>query len=83
MDQSEEAVATALLDAQEKAQTLFEEIEAQKLIRPGVAETEINESILALAGSVHEERRTLPGLSGAIQPQMSQSLSLFRGPAGC
>jgi len=53
MDQSEEAVAAALLDAQGKAQTLFAEIESQKLIRPGVAETEINESIYALAGQMY------------------------------
>jgi Xaa-Pro dipeptidase len=53
MDQSEEAVATALLDAQAKAQTLFAEIASQKLIRPGTAETEINESIYALAGQMY------------------------------
>ena len=51
--QSEEAVAAGLLDAQEKAQALFEEVEAQKLIRPGVAETEINESIYALAEQMY------------------------------
>ena len=44
-------MATALLDAQEKAHALFEEVEVQKLIRPGVAETEINESIYALAAA--------------------------------
>ena len=49
MDQSEEAVAAGLLDAQRKAQTLFDEVESRKLIRPGVAETEINENIYALA----------------------------------
>ena len=51
--QSEDSVATALLDAQEKAHALFEEVEAQKLIRPGVAETEINESIYALAAQMY------------------------------
>jgi Xaa-Pro aminopeptidase len=53
MDQSEEAVAASLLDAQGKAQALFEEIEAQKLVRPGVAETEINESIYVLAAQMY------------------------------
>lgn len=53
MDQSEDPAATALLDAQGKAQTLFAEIESRKLIRPGVAETEINESIYALAGQMY------------------------------
>ena len=53
MDQSEEAVAAGLLDAQEKAQALFEEVEARKLIRPGVAETEINESVYVLAREMY------------------------------
>jgi Xaa-Pro dipeptidase len=53
MDTSEEAVAAALLDAQEKAQALFEEIDSRKLVRPGAAETEINESIYALAGQMY------------------------------
>jgi Xaa-Pro dipeptidase len=53
MDQSEEAIAAGLVDAQEKAQKLFDEVEAQRLIRPGVAETEINESIYALAGKMY------------------------------
>ncbi len=53
MDQSEEAVAAGLLDAQGKAQTLFAEVEAQKLVRPGIAETAINESIYALAREMY------------------------------
>lgn len=53
MEHSEETIAAALLDAQRKAHALFQEIEAQKLIRPGVAETEINESIYALAGRLY------------------------------
>lgn len=53
MDQSEEAVAAGLLDAQGKAQTLFDEVESRNLIRPGVAETEINESIYALAKEMY------------------------------
>jgi Xaa-Pro dipeptidase len=47
MQQSQ--LATGLLDAQEKAQALFREAQSQNLIRPGVAESEINESIYALA----------------------------------
>jgi Xaa-Pro dipeptidase len=49
MEQSEEIRAAALLDAQLKAQALFAEVEAQSLIRPQKTETEINESIYALA----------------------------------
>ena len=53
MEESEDPRANALLDAQRKAQTLFAEIEATSLIRPGAAESEINESIYALAGSMY------------------------------
>jgi Xaa-Pro dipeptidase len=53
MDQSEEAVAAGLLEAQKKAQALFAEIDSRKLIRPGTAETEINESIYALARQMY------------------------------
>jgi Xaa-Pro dipeptidase len=53
MDQSEEAVAASLLDAQVKAQALFEEIEAQNVPRPGTKESEINERIYALACSMY------------------------------
>lgn len=49
MEQLEDARVTPLLDAQSKAQTLFTEIDAQGLIRPGQSETVINESIYALA----------------------------------
>ena len=53
MEQSEEAIATALFDAQEKAGGLFREVESQKLIREGVAETEINDSVYALAAQMY------------------------------
>jgi Xaa-Pro dipeptidase len=53
MDTSEEGVAAALLEAQEKAQALFAEIDSRKLIRPGAAETEINESIYDLARKMY------------------------------
>jgi Xaa-Pro dipeptidase len=49
MEQSEEMFASALLDAQVKAQRLFDEVGATGLIRPGVTESEINESVYALA----------------------------------
>jgi Xaa-Pro dipeptidase len=53
MEESEDPRANALLDAQRKAQTLFAEIEAKSLIRPGTAESEINESIYALAARMY------------------------------
>ena len=53
VDRSEEAVAAALLDAQGKAKALFEAIDTQNLVRPGVAETRINESIYALAARMY------------------------------
>jgi Xaa-Pro dipeptidase len=53
MEKFEETLAAGLLDAQGKAQTLFEETQAQSLIRPGTKESEINESIYALAGRMY------------------------------
>jgi|SRR5271163_3410929 len=53
MNKSDEALAAGLLDAQGKAHTLFAEVEARGLIRPGAKESEINESIYALAGSMY------------------------------
>jgi Xaa-Pro dipeptidase len=53
MEKSEEVIVAALLDAQEKAQALFVEIERQSLIRAGLKESEINESIYALAGRMY------------------------------
>jgi Xaa-Pro dipeptidase len=53
MEQSEQTLASALWDAQEKAHTLFAEIEAQQIVRPGMAESEINESVYALAGRMY------------------------------
>jgi Xaa-Pro dipeptidase len=41
------------LDAQRKAEALFAEIQAHSLIRPGAKESEINESVYALAGSMY------------------------------
>lgn len=53
MKQSEEELAAGLVDAQIKAQALFAEVETQNLIRPGAKESEINESIYALAGRMY------------------------------
>jgi Xaa-Pro aminopeptidase len=49
MEKTEEALVAGLLDAQEKAQALFSEVESRNLIRAGVKETEINEGVYALA----------------------------------
>jgi Xaa-Pro dipeptidase len=53
MEKSEAALAAGLLEAQAKAQTLFAEIETQKVIRPGTSESEINERIYDLAESMY------------------------------
>lgn len=53
MEQSEEALVAGLLDAQQKAQTLFAEVGSNGLIRPGALETEINEGIYALASRMY------------------------------
>jgi Xaa-Pro dipeptidase len=53
MEQSEEGLVAGLLDAQRKSEALFAEIQAQSLIRPGAKESEINESVYALAGNTY------------------------------
>lgn len=53
MEQTEEALAAALLDAQNKAQALFSEIQTRGLIRPGLAESEINASVYELAAQMY------------------------------
>src|SRR5580693_65990 len=53
MQQSGQGLIAGLLDAQRKAQGLFAEIQAQNLIRPGAKETEINEGIYTLAGTMY------------------------------
>lgn len=45
--------ASALWDAQIKADALFAQIERDHLIRPGLAETQLNEDIFALAGRMY------------------------------
>jgi Xaa-Pro dipeptidase len=49
MTELEEERAAQLLEAQTKAEKLFYEIESRSLIRPGIAETKLNEEIYALA----------------------------------
>jgi Xaa-Pro aminopeptidase len=53
MQQSEEGTVAELLDAQRKAQALFAATQTQNLIRPGAKESEINESVYALAASMY------------------------------
>jgi Xaa-Pro dipeptidase len=53
MDRSEEAIVAGLVDAQEKANELFQAVESRKLIRPSVAETKINEDIYVLAQQMY------------------------------
>jgi Xaa-Pro dipeptidase len=53
MQQTEEGLVAGLVEAQRKAQTLFAEVEAQGLIRPGTRESEINENVYALAQSMY------------------------------
>jgi Xaa-Pro dipeptidase len=52
MSVSEEARAAELKEAQLKAARLFHEVEARNLIRPGITEEQLNESIYALAAEL-------------------------------
>jgi len=53
MEHSEEGLVAGLLDAQRKAEALFAAVQEHGLIRPGAKESEINEDIYALAGSMY------------------------------
>jgi Xaa-Pro dipeptidase len=53
MTQLEETRATELLEAQFKAQRLFEEIDARGLVRPGITESTLNADIYALAKEMY------------------------------
>ncbi len=57
MEQSEQAIAAALLDAQAKAQALFLEIQERQLIRPRATEGEINRGVYELAEDMFGIRR--------------------------
>lgn len=49
MEQKEDARISGLLGAQINAKRLFEEVAERKLVRPGISESEINESVYQLA----------------------------------
>src|ERR1700733_7072841 len=49
----EEARATELREAQTKAETLFHEIDARGLIRPGITESKLNDDVYALAKQMY------------------------------
>jgi Xaa-Pro dipeptidase len=53
MNESEETRAKQLLEAQTKAEALFNEIEARGLIRPDITETGLNADIYALAKEMY------------------------------
>jgi Xaa-Pro dipeptidase len=53
MHSSTDSKAAALLDAQNKAQALFDEVEAQKIIHPGSSEIRINDEIYAVAEKMY------------------------------
>ena len=53
MNELEETRATELLEAQSKAERLFNEIDARSLIRPGVTEKTVNADIYALAKEMY------------------------------
>jgi Xaa-Pro dipeptidase len=53
MNQAEDVLAAGLLEAQVKADALFKEAQARNIIRPGVAETRINEDVYALAQEMY------------------------------
>jgi Xaa-Pro dipeptidase len=53
MTKQEETRAAELLDAQSKAEQLFDEIEARGLIRPGITESTLNADIYALAEQMY------------------------------
>src|SRR5271168_1864649 len=53
MNELEETRATELLEAQSKAERLFQEIDARGLIRPAVTEKTVNTDIYALAKEMY------------------------------
>jgi Xaa-Pro dipeptidase len=53
MAETEEQRASALLEAQIKAEELFHEVEARGLIRPGITENSLNAEIYALAHELY------------------------------
>src|ERR1700735_3609523 len=53
MAATEEQRASALLEAQTRAEALFHEVEARRLIRPGITEKGLNADIYALAQELY------------------------------
>ncbi len=53
MTESEERRAAELLEAQDKAEQLFREVEVRGLIQPGITENSLNASIYALAREMY------------------------------
>ena len=74
MEQSEERLVAELLDAPRKAEALCAEIQAQSLIRPGAKESEIDESVYALAASMCGISALLAQTHPACSPQHAGSL---------
>ena len=69
----ENARAERLLDAQDKAAQLFDEIERRAMIRAGVGEKELSDEIHALAGQMfgvtrHWHRRIVRAGENTLQP---------------
>ncbi|MBS1851687.1 MAG: aminopeptidase P family protein [Acidobacteria bacterium] len=52
MPLADDAVTAALLDAQRKAEALFEEVASRRLVRAGALESQINQSIYQLAAEM-------------------------------
>ena len=53
MSKQEETRAAELLEAQRKAEQLFNEIEARGLVRPGITESALNDDTYALAKEMY------------------------------
>ncbi|MCA2293622.1 M24 family metallopeptidase [Mycobacterium avium] len=73
MEASEDVRVRRLLDAQDKAAQLFDEIERRGMIRPGVAERQLSDEIHDLAGAMfgvrqHWHRRIVRAGPNTLQP---------------
>ncbi|ETA93598.1 aminopeptidase [Mycobacterium avium 10-5581] len=73
VEASEDVRVRRLLDAQDKAAQLFDEIERRGMIRPGVAERQLSDEIHDLAGAMfgvrqHWHRRIVRAGPNTLQP---------------
>lgn len=73
MEASEDVRVRRLLDAQDKAAQLFDEIERRGMIRPGVAERQLSDEIHDLTGAMfgvrqHWHRRIVRAGPNTLQP---------------